>query len=82
MIHSRLRDVMLQHDMRSLVFDEAFVEDVARLADAGDIDPLQCGGLALHSRCNVFRNHVGGCAANEQGRPLPREAPEHQPDEP
>lgn len=27
-IHSRLRDVMLQHDMRSLVFDEAFVDTV------------------------------------------------------
>lgn len=27
-IHSRLRDVLLQHDMRSLVFDEAFVDTV------------------------------------------------------
>ena len=27
-VHSRLRDVMLQHDMRSLVFDEAFVDTV------------------------------------------------------
>ena len=27
-IHSRLRDVMLQHDMRSLVFDGAFVDTV------------------------------------------------------
>lgn len=27
-IHSRLRDVMMQHDMRSLVFEEAFVDTI------------------------------------------------------
>ena len=37
-IHSRLRDVMLQHDMRSLVFDEAFVDTVDPEHIAGLLD--------------------------------------------
>lgn len=50
-IHSRLRDVMMQHDMRSLVFAEAFVDtvDPDRIASLLDEEEAKAARLALEA---------------------------------
>jgi hypothetical protein len=48
-IHSRLRDVLMQHDMQSLVFDEAFVDT---------IDPQRIASLLDEEEAKVARRQL------------------------